>query len=879
MSTVVKDLGAVSAYAYAVEKGYTGTEAEFAELMADYAEVGQRAEDAADSALESKTAAQTAATTATNKATEATTAATTATTKAAEAQADADAAALDASQALSAASTATTKATEATTAAATATSAKTDAVAANTAAQSAKTAAQTAQTGAETAAASVSASAAQIATNAEDISQLKSELIHYYSIAWNDNGYVNSTGNITTNSSSKYSDFIEIEYDGISPEILTFEKKTAAQWIVYAFYNGTTFITNSYAHTEDNIANVEIPLGATHFRISAANVEYAYVNIYNGNVEANAQKIAKISDALGYIYAHNYDLTWNANGYVSGAGIVTNANNYYTDFFDLAINGAIPKGIVIDRPVLTNWVNYAFFNDTAYISGGYLTEETGNVITIPAGATKMRFSTAKSTYANTIAKEYRETVEERINDLNDRVGILESDKGNVAVTLSNNDISFASRVEGGMMVLTAEKANSRVDSNPIFNFSNYYLNSVLFKSAGDDIAPIQINQPNMSGTYIGGGHGFSNGLKLTTSNSKTDSDIGSVWKDANNVEFVLYNVGDGYVKVVNATTTEITSPLTHVSGATNTESIVFASAEMAFILPALNKHMLSIYDDKGVELTENGTYYGNYIDIIESYNILDPLSVITYLKANVGNCTNDSVADQSIDALCKVNIVYRITDGCSCTIYQSIDSIKDISYSYAGLTQAMSIGNYAYVPGAFNNDVQTLTGTSLNVGVSNWNDATKVPYRFYQFSDNYNKGFFIGYYPKIGTAINSERITKCSSACLYYGSTKKMYPRLINSTQILSGNTIEAVCFRTPVVKRSDGSLAVVYNYVGNDIILNVDYQAAFNGFITIPEKCVGKQIEVVDKTASCTITRAIASSTQLPIKFSGKGYAVLRFY
>ena len=175
MSTVVKDLGAVSAYAYAVEKGYTGTEAEFAELMADYAEVGQRAEDAADSALESKTAAQTAATTATNKATEATTAATTATTKAGEASTSASTATSAKDTAVSASQTATTKATEATTAAATATSAKTDAVAANTAAQSAKTAAQTAQTGAETAAASVEASAEQIATNAEDISQLKSE--------------------------------------------------------------------------------------------------------------------------------------------------------------------------------------------------------------------------------------------------------------------------------------------------------------------------------------------------------------------------------------------------------------------------------------------------------------------------------------------------------------------------------------------------------------------------------------------------------------------------------------------------------------------------------------------------------------------------------
>ena len=73
-----KYIGDVSAYAYAVSKGYTGTEEEFAELMADYADVGQRAEDAADSALNSKTAAQTAAQTATTKASEASTSATSA---------------------------------------------------------------------------------------------------------------------------------------------------------------------------------------------------------------------------------------------------------------------------------------------------------------------------------------------------------------------------------------------------------------------------------------------------------------------------------------------------------------------------------------------------------------------------------------------------------------------------------------------------------------------------------------------------------------------------------------------------------------------------------------------------------------------------------
>lgn len=55
MTVIRKDLGTVTAYAYAVSKGYTGTEAEFAELMASYAEV---AEEAAQSASDAENAAE-----------------------------------------------------------------------------------------------------------------------------------------------------------------------------------------------------------------------------------------------------------------------------------------------------------------------------------------------------------------------------------------------------------------------------------------------------------------------------------------------------------------------------------------------------------------------------------------------------------------------------------------------------------------------------------------------------------------------------------------------------------------------------------------------------------------------------------------------------
>ena len=47
MSTITKDLGVVTAYGYALTKGYTGTEAEFAELMASYATVAEQASQSA----------------------------------------------------------------------------------------------------------------------------------------------------------------------------------------------------------------------------------------------------------------------------------------------------------------------------------------------------------------------------------------------------------------------------------------------------------------------------------------------------------------------------------------------------------------------------------------------------------------------------------------------------------------------------------------------------------------------------------------------------------------------------------------------------------------------------------------------------------------
>lgn len=169
MSVQVNDkyIGHATAYGYAKAKGYTGTEQEFAALMASYASV---AEEAAESAEEAAASAQTATTKA-GEASASATAAATAKTAAQTAQSGAETAAQTATtQAGNASDSATTASAKATEAAGSAATASTKATEAATSATNAAGSATTASTKAGEAAASATAAAAS-AEAAEEAAQ------------------------------------------------------------------------------------------------------------------------------------------------------------------------------------------------------------------------------------------------------------------------------------------------------------------------------------------------------------------------------------------------------------------------------------------------------------------------------------------------------------------------------------------------------------------------------------------------------------------------------------------------------------------------------------------------------------------------------------
>ena len=151
MSTITKDLGVVTAYGYAVSKGYTGTEEEFAELMASYATVAEQAAQSAQTATQKAEAAAQAVLDAVSAKDSAVQAKTDAETARDSAAGSASSASRSASSASGSASSASQSAGAAQTSAESAAGSASAANQSASDAETAKTDAETAKTGAETA--------------------------------------------------------------------------------------------------------------------------------------------------------------------------------------------------------------------------------------------------------------------------------------------------------------------------------------------------------------------------------------------------------------------------------------------------------------------------------------------------------------------------------------------------------------------------------------------------------------------------------------------------------------------------------------------------------------------------------------------------------
>jgi len=440
-----------------------------------------------------------------------------------------------------------------------------------------------------------------------------------------------------------------------------------------------------------------------------------------------------------------------------------------------------------------------------------------------------------------------------------------------------------------------------------------YPSGTLIVSQVDDAAPCQYNF-----TYIGANHGPAILHQVTvTGHGKTTVDVGSRWTqgantftlmrivDANTLWLVSQNVGTTYWSFVATSQTGLA--FTHAAGATNTAGFTPSADTVGTQLyPAIRNHTRLIKLDGITTVSAAGIYYAEFVDIVNSYDICNPVSTIAYVQSQVGSVTQPSFTDPSISSDMRVVLTYRYASNGSLTVNQSYQCKAALRMNYLGGIQALPLSYagksiFQYVPRLnpiigslktwnlsatedITSQVETLTFTTAT-----WSDANNPPDKYAQIiktSGVKNHGFVMGFGLQRGNSVPAVRkLGVASDAGFLNASTRKMYPKLVTNSGFTSnmtavGDVITTVAYRCFYnFDALPNATVYTWYYDGDDIIVVFDIHESVTALtLPLPSWMQGKSATVIDASASFSLkTPTVVDDGLLVTVTAGYGFASIK--
>ncbi|MFK7336398.1 hypothetical protein [Acinetobacter baumannii] len=424
-----------------------------------------------------------------------------------------------------------------------------------------------------------------------------------------------------------------------------------------------------------------------------------------------------------------------------------------------------------------------------------------------------------------------------------------------------------------------------------------YSTGTLVVSHPDDAAPLRYN-----GTYIGANHGALIAHQSTMSaHGKQYTDVGSIWTvdgenytlcrmvDSNALWLVSANKGASSAKWAFSTTSLAGKTLTHVSGATNTANIVVSADSIVQLYSAVNNHVKKIIVDDFKTVSEVGFYDVETVEFVDSYNIMNPPAILSYLQSHTGTPTEQDFNVSSIDYDVNVQVSYRYALNGSVTINSQYQKKSDINFEFAGLTQALPLEytgktllQYApkMNPVTVGSNTYNLTGTvditsltdTINLLKANWADATNPPDRMAQIVRNGSTkeyGHVVGYSLTRGDTKPSIRQNTNDAGFIY--TSRKMYPKALVTNL---DSVVNTIAYRS-IFNPNTLPQATVYTWFkdNNDIYVVFDiHQGATMLKLPLEPIFNGKNATVIDSHANFTLHSEIVSDGGLLCSVAG-GY------
>lgn len=696
-------------------------------------------------------------------------------------------------------------------------------------------------------------------------------------------GYLQSDGTVPTNGAyANYStsEFIPVESGAYY--LRCFHKTTnlpSSYTRGFMLYNeNKEILDNTYytSPTDTNGNEITVPLTAKYIRVFYNNItnpmlikgnmapdyipfEEKYINkMYlnlNGEVKTVSKafndKISKINKTINLINPNEIE----SGKFITNNGTIVDLASYNT-------SGFIPVKENQKITITPYCRAYMFYKDEDYpLIGSYNNESinTPRTVTSPIdGYIRISFASGLNSlimayygedsisYVPYNANNYfEENIHASDTLLNDIKEIYGDTSNKLKVNVSGNNISVESYPDGdNKLVRNYFKQSS--DRNKTFNFSNSFLNDTLIKQSSDDITPQRIALGNQYEAVwtIGANHGWP-GFKITKGDL-TVEDTGSIWSDGNN-QYVLIYVDNNYgyfaypcSKVNNRLSINRTNPidsLTHVSGATHTNSLSISNLSTEQLYPSINHN--SVYLNINGNNVDDGIYYSDELKIVEHYEIIDYYEMVEYLKTNTGSDLNE--IKDNIQALAAIDNIYTI-DEINEKIFTTLTAIEELRISNSGFLQAGVLSAntgtvYRYLNGvssgqfASNSLVDLTNYNTSNYILKNQLSNSNIPVNrcvdlCKDSNDNILYGFCFGFIPDKGDGSNELR--KNLKYQWDLRDSKKSYPYCVYGKSLSVGDEINVAGYRHYIMPGQDITNKTAINFNEKDYLF-IDSHSAFN--------------------------------------------------
>ncbi len=456
----------------------------------------------------------------------------------------------------------------------------------------------------------------------------------------------------------------------------------------------------------------------------------------------------------------------------------------------------------------------------------------------------------------------------------------------VILTVRGNDLRFRATAWRCGKHLCHDAVYASPSCNRHFNFTvlrevdadapvTEVATGVSFKGMIDDITPMHLN-----GTYIGGNHGYSLIAAIPNTAGKTERDIGSVWQNASGDTFVLVRADSERLWLCPFTAVAMQTgrfsyiaikegeTLTAVRGAADPTPITAAAdSKRTQLHPSVNHVYRAAFleGEAEVDLTRDGIYTAEFIDLYERYDILYLPPMLTYLMENAGSCDNDSHwLDRHERSYITVHYAYRFQKNGACLVFCTYEFKEDVEAGIIAGVQSIALAgdHYVCVPGTRHCATPRLHKEGERIDVSaetDLLDPERLPTSYFQFSDSAgSRSMNLGYVPGYGYAdpdLRRRYLGEGPGNLAFYATTYKMYPKLLANTKLPAGSVIDFIAYRIPGVATDPDFTAINWYWLGDDIYLGLHTAKAVAArTVTLPAEMNGRRLIPLDISEGFTL-------------------------